>query len=66
MPRTLTISLTDEHLAALQQQASRLGLSVEDLARAGVLDLIQRSEDAFERAVERVLDNNAELYKRLG
>jgi uncharacterized protein YgbK (DUF1537 family) len=65
VPRTLCIPLTDEQLAALRQQAARLGVQVEDLARAGVLDLIQRSEDAFERAVDRVLENNAELYARL-
>lgn len=66
MPRTLSIPLTDEHLAALEEQAARLGIRVEDLARASILDLIQRSGDAFERAVDRVLDKNAELYRRLG
>jgi hypothetical protein len=66
VPRTLCIPLTDEHLAALRQQAARLGVQVEDLARAGVLDLIARSEDRFEHAVDRVLKKNAELYKRLG
>jgi hypothetical protein len=63
--KALNIQMNEEHLADLQAKAARLGVSVEDLARAGVLDLIRRPDDAFESAAARVLKKNAELYRRL-
>jgi hypothetical protein len=63
--KALSIQVTEEHLEDLKDKAARLGVSVEDLARAGVLDLIRRPDDAFESAAARVLDKNSELYRRL-
>jgi antitoxin FitA len=61
----LTVNLPDEQWSKLQEVASRYGVSVEDLARAGIEDLIRRPDEMFERALEYVLDKNAELYQRL-
>lgn len=66
MTKALNIQIAEEQLDALREKAERLGVTVEDLARAGVLDLVRRPDEAFERVAERVLKKNAELYRRLG
>lgn len=65
MTQALNIPVTEEHLAELREKAAGLGVSVEDLAKAGILDLIRRPDEAFDRAAARVLDKNADLYERL-
>lgn len=48
----------------LRQAAERLGVAPSELARAAVADLLTR-EDDFQRAAERVLRKNIDLYRRL-
>ena len=62
---TLTISLSDEQLKRLQENASLLGTTPEELARAGIEEFLKRPDEAFRNAMEYVLRKNAELYKRL-
>ena len=62
---TITIPLSDEQFGRLKDRAEREGVSPEDLVRQQVDDLLNRSDDAFGRAARRVLDKNAELYRRL-
>ena len=62
---TITIALTDDSLTKLQETAARLGVSAEDLVRASVEDLLSRPDEAFKRAVDYVLQKNADLYQRL-
>jgi len=61
----ITVALPDERLIQLRELAARLGIAPEDLARASIEDLLDRSDEAFQRAVEKVLSKNADLYKRL-
>jgi hypothetical protein len=49
----------------LRQQAERLGVAPEELARAAVADLLAVRDDEFRAAAERVLRKNEELYRRL-
>lgn len=49
----------------LQQEATRLGLSPDDLARAALTDLLATRDDDFRVAADRVLKKNRELYRRL-
>jgi len=49
----------------LKQEASRLGLSPDDLARAALADLLAGHDDDFRAAADRVLERNRELYRRL-
>lgn len=42
-----------------------MGISLEELLRATVDDALQRLDTDFEEAAERVLEKNAELYRRL-
>lgn len=37
----------------------------EELVRVSIEELLSRPDEAFERAVEYVLEKNAELYQRL-
>ena len=62
---TITVSLPEERAVRLRDVARRLKVTPEDLVRVSVDDLLSRPEEAFERAVERVLSKNAELYRRL-
>lgn len=62
---SITISLPDEHLSRLREIANRLKVSVEDLARMSIEELLAQPEENFERAADYVIKKNAELYRRL-
>jgi predicted transcriptional regulator len=62
---TLNLELDEQQTQRLQEAARRLNVSVSDLAKAAINDLLARSDNDFERAAERVLRKNTELYKRL-
>ena len=62
--KTLEIHLPDETLSKIEQAAHQRGISVAQLLQASVEEKIQRDAQ-FERAVGRVLEKNAELYRRL-
>jgi hypothetical protein len=49
----------------LRQEASRLGLTPDDLARAALTDLLAIPDEDFRAAADRVLSKNQELYRRL-
>jgi hypothetical protein len=61
----LTIDLSPAQAERLRQEADRLGLAPEDLARAAIADLLATPGDDFKAAAERVLRKNEELYRRL-
>jgi predicted DNA-binding protein len=62
---TLTISLSDEEMRRLEVLGKREGLTVEQMVRLSIHDLIGQPDDAFHAAAKRVLEKNAELYSRL-
>ena len=62
---TITVALTDDALLKLQETASRLGVTAEELVRASVEELLSQPDEAFKRALDHVLRKNAELYRRL-
>jgi len=49
----------------LQETAERLGVTPEELARAGIEALLSEPDDEFKRVADYVLRKNAELYRRL-
>ena len=61
----LNIELTAAQAERLRQEAERLGLAPEELARAAIADLLATPDDAFRAAADRVLRKNEELYRRL-
>jgi predicted transcriptional regulator len=48
---TITITLSDDRLAKLQEIAARLHISPEELARAGVEELLARPEETCQRDI---------------
>lgn len=61
----LTIELDEVEGTRLREEAARLGVTPEQLARAAILDLLRGEDEAFRAAAERVLRKNEELYRRL-
>ena len=61
----IVVELSEEEADHLRAAAERLGVCPEDLARAGVADLLKRPEEAFQNALEYVLRKNEDLYRRL-
>ena len=62
---TITIMLPDERLSRLEDRAAELGITIEELVRLSVDELLAKPDDAFEQAVSRVLEKNKDLYERL-
>ena len=61
----LAFELPPAQAEKLRAEATRLGLSPEDLARAAVSDLLSTPDSEFQDAARRVLAKNRDLYKRL-
>lgn len=61
----VAIELTESEAHRLREEASRLGVAPEDLARAAVTDLLSMTGDDFQAAADYVLRKNEELYRRL-
>lgn len=61
----VAIELPPAQAAQLQGEATRLGIAPEDLVRAAVTDLLTAPDQAFQAASKRILERNAELYRRL-
>lgn len=61
----VAIELTAGQADLLRQEAARLGVPAEELARAAVVNLLSASAEDFRRAAEQVIRKNAELYERL-
>jgi hypothetical protein len=61
----LAVELPPAQAEKLREEANRLGLPPEELARAAVLDLLSTPDDEFHAAAARVLEKNKELYRRL-
>ncbi len=62
---TLNLELDEQQTQRLHEVARRLNVSVNDLAKAAITDLLAKPESDFEQAATRVLKKNAELYRRL-
>lgn len=61
----ISIDITGADERALTDAAQRLKVPADELAAAAVRDLLTRRDEEFERAAERVLEKNRELYRRL-
>ncbi len=61
----LSLEISDEQASRLREAAERLGVGVEQLAQAAVVDLTNQQAADFEAASDRVLEKNQELYRRL-
>ena len=62
---TITITLPDERLNRLEHRAADLGITVEELVKMSLDELLAKTEEAFDQAVNRVMEKNKDLYERL-
>lgn len=62
---SLTIELNDELKKQLEDRAAELNLTQEQLAEVAVRQLLAARDQRFEQLLERVIDDNEELYRRL-
>jgi predicted transcriptional regulator len=62
---TITVTIQDDRFLKLQELAARFKITPEDLVQASIEELLTGSDEAFQRAAQRVLDKNSELYRRL-
>ncbi len=61
----VAIELTEPQADRLREEAAKLGVAPEELARAAVTDLLTGQGDDFRAAADYVLRKNEELYRRL-
>ena len=61
----LAIDLPDADTSLLKAKASELGLTPEQFALALISDALKAPDERFRDAAARVLEKNAELYRRL-
>ena len=61
----LAFDLSDAHRLQLTALAERLNVPLEALAAAALRDMLDRRKADFEAAARRVLEKNADLYRRL-
>ncbi len=61
----IAIDLSEPQEAQLRERAKALGVPPEALARAAVADLLGQADEDFNPAAVRVMQKNAELYRRL-
>jgi len=62
--KTFEIHLPEEIASKIESAAKDLGISIDQLLQASVVEKIERDAQ-FESAAGRVLEKNAELYRRL-
>jgi predicted transcriptional regulator len=62
---SLVVEIPDELASQLRELAERLGIPLEQLARAALADLAGQQAVDFQDAAARVLAKNAELYRTL-
>ena len=62
--KTLELQLTDEVAAKIEQAANDRGVSIGDLVRQSVEEMLARDAE-FEEAAAVTLEKNKDLYKRL-
>ena len=61
----ISVELTDEQRARLEEAARRLNLRPEQVAQAALDDFLLQDDQGLESVADRLLEKNAELYRRL-
>jgi len=61
----LTVTLSSEEVQCLEELSKREGLTVAQIVQLGIKDLISQPEERFQAVARRIMEKNAELYRRL-
>jgi hypothetical protein len=62
---SITLDIPEERLTRLQERAESLGITLEELVRLSIDELLGRPTHEVQQAIEYVVRKNAELYQRL-
>ncbi len=62
---TLTVNLSENLRGYLTNLANQVNTTPQDLARAVIEDALRRPNVEFEHLLEKLLQKNGELYRRL-
>ena len=62
---TITIEVTDEQARLLSEEASRLHTTAEELAARKIIEALGEARLDFHDVARQVIQENAELYRRL-
>jgi hypothetical protein len=62
---TITIEVTEEMARQLTEEAKSLNVTPEDLAARRLIETMGQSKPDFHQIARQVIDENAELYRRL-
>lgn len=62
---SVTLTLSTEERNVLNQRASEIGLSPEELILRGLRRVLTPVKLSFQEAVDHTFEKNAELYRRL-
>jgi hypothetical protein len=62
---TLSIALSDQRLSQLEAKASELGMTKEELVHLSIDDMLNHPDEEFKTIVDEVMEENAELHRRL-
>lgn len=61
----ITVTVSEDRLRKLEEMAARFRVTLEDLVRVSLEEMLTRSDEDFQDAVNHVLNKNADLYQRL-
>ncbi|MGC9400200.1 MAG: DNA-binding protein [Anaerolineae bacterium] len=61
----ITVTVSEDRLRKLEEMATRFQVTLEDLVRVSLEEMLTRSDEDFQDAVNHVLNKNADLYQRL-
>jgi hypothetical protein len=61
----VTVTLSAEEFQRLKDLGEREGLTVDQVVKLGIQDLMNQPDDSFRKAAQHILQKNAELYRRL-
>jgi len=62
---SIIINLQEDQVVRLREMANKLSVSVEELARVSIEELLAAEDERFEKASDHVLKKNENLYREL-
>ncbi len=62
---TVTLTLSADQWRRIEETAAGYGVSTHDLLRIGLDDFLDGPDETFQQSVTYILQENAELYRRL-
>jgi hypothetical protein len=61
----ITVTLSTEELRQLKDLGQREGLTVDQVVKLGIQNILDQPDESFHKAAQQILKKNAELYRRL-